>query len=85
MDRIDGPYYLFGAIHKLRNALPPWVTLPGFDGPTINMVPVDYVADAIDAIAPREGFDGAASTWSTRTPPRFFETFNLIAERGRGT
>ena len=29
MDKIDGPYYFFKAIQKLRNALPQWVPLLG--------------------------------------------------------
>jgi NAD(P)-dependent dehydrogenase (short-subunit alcohol dehydrogenase family) len=52
MDRIDGVYFGFGAIKKLAYALPRWVRLPvpkvrgGF-----NLVPVDYVADAMAEIA----------------------------------
>ena len=29
MDKIDGPYYFFKAIQKLRHALPEWVPLAG--------------------------------------------------------
>jgi len=29
-DRIDGPYYAFKLIQRLRNAVPPWVPLIGF-------------------------------------------------------
>ena len=31
-DRIDGPYYAFKLIQRLRNAVPPWVPLIGFEG-----------------------------------------------------
>lgn len=79
MPRIDGPYYLFGAIHKMRGALPSWFTLPGFDGGTINMVPVDYVAAAIDVIAFTEGLDGKGFHVVDPNAPRFSRTFNLIA------
>jgi nucleoside-diphosphate-sugar epimerase len=52
MDRIDGVYFSFGAIKKLAYALPGWVRLPV---PRIrgrfNLVPVDYVADAMVHIA----------------------------------
>ena len=52
MDRIDGIYYGFGAIQKLAAALPRWARLPV---PRIrgrfNVVPVDYVADALVHIA----------------------------------
>ena len=52
MDRIDGVYFSFGAIKKLAYALPAWIRLPV---PRIrgrfNLVPVDYVADAMVHIA----------------------------------
>ena len=57
-DRIDGPYYAFKLIQRLRNAIPPWVPLIGFEGGELNVVPVDYVARALDAIAHRDGLDG---------------------------
>jgi NAD(P)-dependent dehydrogenase (short-subunit alcohol dehydrogenase family) len=51
MDKIDGPYYFFKLIQKLRNALPQWVPLAGPEGGQTNIVPVDFVARAIDHIA----------------------------------
>ena len=57
-DRIDGPYYAFKLIQRLRNAIPPWVPLVGIEGGEINVVPVDYVARAMDAIGHMEGLDG---------------------------
>ena len=52
MDRIDGVYFSFGAVKKLAYALPAWIRLPV---PRIrgrfNLVPVDYVADAMVHIA----------------------------------
>jgi len=57
-DRIDGPYYAFKLIQRLRNAIPPWVPLIGFEGGELNVVPVDFVARAFDAIAHRDGLDG---------------------------
>jgi len=50
MDKIDGPYYIFGLIKKLRGALPAWVPLAGPEGGKITIVPVDFVARAIDHI-----------------------------------
>lgn len=80
MDRIDGAYYLFRAIHAIRDLVPKWVTLPGFDGGRIAMVPVDFVADAIDAIAHREGLDGKTFHVIDPATPSFRTTFNLIAD-----
>jgi len=57
-DRIDGPYYAFKLIQRLRHAIPEWVPLIGFEGGEINIVPVDFVARALDAIAARDGLDG---------------------------
>ncbi|HKW59080.1 MAG TPA: SDR family oxidoreductase [Candidatus Dormibacteraeota bacterium] len=57
-DRIDGPYYAFKIIQRLRHAVPEWVPLVGFEGGELNVVPVDFVARALDAIAAREGLDG---------------------------
>jgi len=51
MDKIDGPYYFFKLIQKLRNALPQWVPLAGPEGGQTNVVPVDFVARALDHIA----------------------------------
>lgn len=80
MDRVDGAYFTFLAVHATRKVLPPWVTLPGFDVGRVNMVPVDYVADAIDAIAHRPGLDGRTFHVVDPSPPRFRETYNLIAD-----
>jgi NAD(P)-dependent dehydrogenase (short-subunit alcohol dehydrogenase family) len=57
-DRIDGPYYAFKLIQRLRDALPSWFPLVGYEGGPFNLVPVDFVARAIDHIAAREGLDG---------------------------
>ena len=50
MDKIDGPYYFFKLIQRLRNALPAWVPLAGPEGGQTNLVPVDFVARAMDHI-----------------------------------
>jgi len=51
IDKIDGPYYFFKLLQKLRNALPQWFPLAGPEGGKTTIVPVDFVADAIDHIA----------------------------------
>jgi short-subunit dehydrogenase/thioester reductase-like protein len=51
MDKIDGPYYVFKLIQKLRYALPQWFPLIGPEGNPLNLVPVDFVAKAMDHIA----------------------------------
>ena len=44
MDKIDGPYYFFKAIQKLRHWLPEWFPLVGPELGYTNIVPVDFVA-----------------------------------------
>jgi NAD(P)-dependent dehydrogenase (short-subunit alcohol dehydrogenase family) len=51
MDKIDGPYYFFKLLQKLRHALPEWFPLAGPEGGQTNLVPVDFVARAMDQIA----------------------------------
>jgi NAD(P)-dependent dehydrogenase (short-subunit alcohol dehydrogenase family) len=51
MDKIDGPYYFFKLLQKLRTALPEWFPLAGPEGGQTNIVPVDFVARAMDHIA----------------------------------
>jgi NAD(P)-dependent dehydrogenase (short-subunit alcohol dehydrogenase family) len=57
-DRVDGPYFAFKLIQRLRDALPSWVPLVGYEGGPFNLVPVDFVARAIDHIAAQPGLDG---------------------------
>ena len=44
MDKVDGPYYFFKAIQKIRGWLPEWAPLIGPELGWTNVVPVDYVA-----------------------------------------
>jgi len=50
MDKIDGPYYFFKLIQRLRQILPPWFPGIGLEGGRINIVPVDFVVAALDHI-----------------------------------
>jgi NAD(P)-dependent dehydrogenase (short-subunit alcohol dehydrogenase family) len=51
MDKIDGPYYFFKLIQRMRQILPPWMPSIGLEGGRINIVPVDFVVAAIDHIS----------------------------------
>ncbi len=51
MDKIDGPYYFFKLIQRMRQILPPWLPSVGIEGGRINIVPVDFVVAAIDYIS----------------------------------
>ena len=51
MDKIDGPYYFFKLIQRMRQLLPPWLPSIGLEGGRINIVPVDFVVAALNAIS----------------------------------
>ncbi|MFO1246481.1 MAG: SDR family oxidoreductase [Ramlibacter sp.] len=51
MDKIDGPYYFFKLIQRMRQLLPPWMPAVGLEGGRINIVPVDFVVDALEHIS----------------------------------
>ncbi|MFZ3218883.1 MAG: SDR family oxidoreductase [Rhodoferax sp.] len=57
MDKIDGPYYFFKLIQRMRQLLPPWMPAIGLEGGRINIVPVDFVVDALSAISHKTGID----------------------------
>ncbi|MGB7142991.1 SDR family oxidoreductase [Mycobacterium sp.] len=57
MDKVDGPYYFFGVLAKLAK-LPRLTPIMLPDTGRTNIVPVDYVADAIIALLHVDGRDG---------------------------
>lgn len=81
-DRIDGPYYFFKIIQKLRQSLPEWTPLLGLEGGRLNLVPVDYVADAVDHIAHKDDIDNQCFHIVDPDPYRAGEVINMFAEAG---
>jgi NAD(P)-dependent dehydrogenase (short-subunit alcohol dehydrogenase family) len=79
MDKIDGPYYFFTAIKKLRHYLPGWFPLIGPELGDTNLVPVDFVADAMDHIAHQSGLDGQAFHLTNPRSQRSGEVINAFA------
>ncbi len=69
MDKIDGPYYFFGILAALAG-LPKFTPMMLPDSGRTNVVPVDYVADAMVALMHAEDKDG--------------ETFHLTAPKTIG-
>ncbi len=82
MDKIDGPYYFFKLIQKLRHTLPEWFPLISLEWGWTNIVPVDYVAAAVDEIAHQEGHDGQAFHIVDPKGQRVGEVLNTFAEAG---
>jgi NAD(P)-dependent dehydrogenase (short-subunit alcohol dehydrogenase family) len=60
MDKIDGPYYFFKTIQRSRQLLPEWTPLVGLDLGETNVVPVDWLVDAMEHIAHEPELDGKA-------------------------
>ncbi|MDT5154023.1 MAG: hypothetical protein QOI01_5756 [Mycobacterium sp.] len=69
MDKVDGPYYFFGLLAKLA-VLPRFTPMMLPDTGRTNVVPVDYVADALVALVHSPGRDG--------------QTFHLTAPKSIG-
>jgi len=80
IDKIDGPYYFFKLIQKMRQMLPPWVPTVGIEGGRINIVPVDFVADALDYLAHKKGLDGKCFHLTDPHPYRIGEVLNIFAK-----
>ncbi|CAG20609.1 SDR family oxidoreductase [Photobacterium profundum] len=81
-DRADGPYYFFKMIQRIRNVLPAWVPTIGLEGGRLNIVPVDYVVDALDYIAHKDGLDNRCFHLTDPKPYRSGEVLNIFAEAG---
>jgi NAD(P)-dependent dehydrogenase (short-subunit alcohol dehydrogenase family) len=79
MDKIDGPYYFFKAIQKLRHWLPEWVPLVGPELGYTNIVPVDFVAQAMDHIAHQPELDGQAFHLTSPKSQRSGAVLNTFA------
>jgi NAD(P)-dependent dehydrogenase (short-subunit alcohol dehydrogenase family) len=81
MDKIDGPYYFFKLLQKLRHAMPEWVPLAGPQGGETNLVPVDFVARAMDHIAhlPEADLPGDTFHLVNPEPMKVGETLNEFA------
>ena len=58
MDKIDGPYYFFKLIQRMRQLLPPWMPSVGLEGGRINIVPVDFVVAALNVISHQKSIQG---------------------------
>ncbi|HEV3124774.1 MAG TPA: SDR family oxidoreductase [Candidatus Dormibacteraeota bacterium] len=77
-DRVDGPYYAFKLIQTLRDSFPQWVPFTGPEGGPLNLVPVDFVAKALDHIAHIPGRDGEAFHLVDPDPLSLGDTLNTF-------
>ncbi|MVU80535.1 SDR family oxidoreductase [Nocardia sp. ET3-3] len=78
MDKIDGPYYFFPAIAGLA-ALPSELPMPIPDLGSTNIVPVDYVVEAMVELINKPGLAGRTFHLTNPEPQPFTEIYNALA------
>jgi NAD(P)-dependent dehydrogenase (short-subunit alcohol dehydrogenase family) len=83
IDKIDGPYYFFSVIKRLREYLPGWLPVPTPGMTLTNVVPVDYVAKAIDALAHKPGLNNQAFHLVNPEPQRNVELLGTFAQAAK--
>ena len=83
MDKVDGPYYFFPLFKRMRDTLPSWLPLVGVDLGDTNVVPVDYVAKAMDHLAHLPGHDGQTFHLVNPEPQSTVELVNTFAAAAR--
>jgi NAD(P)-dependent dehydrogenase (short-subunit alcohol dehydrogenase family) len=84
MDKIDGPYYFFKTIQRIRDTMPRWLPLLGIEGGRVPVVPVDYVADAMVAIAHKPGLNRKAFFLIQSEQPTVGELLRILLEAAHG-
>jgi short-subunit dehydrogenase len=82
IDKIDGAYYFFKALQKLRTILPPWFPLIGIEGGKFNIVPVDYVVAAMDHIVHKTDLDGRCFHLTDHEHHSIGNMMNIFAHAG---
>ncbi len=79
MDKVDGPYYFFKAIQRARGLLPEWLPLLSPDLGYTNVVPVDWVAAAMEHLMHLPDLDGSAFHLTDPRGQRVEELVNEFA------
>jgi thioester reductase-like protein len=79
MDKIDGPYYFFRAL-RMGARLPDFLPLLAPRMGETNVVPVDFVAAAMDYIGHQPGLDGQAFHLVSPDPQKTVDLLNVFAK-----
>lgn len=82
IDKIDGAYYFFKSLQKLRGILPQWFPLIGIEGGKFNIVPVDYVVDAMDHIVHLDDMEGRCFHLTDPEHYSMGQLINILADAG---
>ncbi|MBR9911111.1 MAG: SDR family oxidoreductase [Gammaproteobacteria bacterium] len=80
IDKIDGPYYSFKVIQKIRDVFPKWIPLVGMETGLNNLVPVDFVVKAIDHLSHLDGQDGGCFHITDNDHYSVGQMMNIFAE-----
>ena len=80
MDKIDGPYYFFKLIQRMRQLLPPWMPSIGLEGGRINIVPVDFVVAALDHISHQQKDGGTCFHLVDPVGYRVGDVLNILSK-----
>jgi len=83
MDKVDGPYYFFPLLDA-SSRLPSALRLLAPRLGDTNLVPVDYVVDAMDALAHEPGLDGRAFHLVNPEPQPTLDVINVFASLAGG-
>ncbi len=79
IDKVDGPYYFFKLLQKLRSGWPSWLPVVGLEGGWVNLVPVDFVILALEHLSHLPGHDGECFHLTDPRPRRLGEVLNVFA------
>lgn len=84
MDKVDGPYYFFKLIQQIRDELPKWLPLAMVEAGKLPVCPVDYVVDAMDAIAHKPNLNGQAFHLVQQNHPTVADLLGSMLEAAHG-
>ena len=84
INKIDGPYYFFELINTIAEVVPRWVPLPVYKGNPMNIVPVDFIAKAMDHISHQPHLDGKCFHLTNPEPMTFGKVINLFLKAAKG-
>jgi NAD(P)-dependent dehydrogenase (short-subunit alcohol dehydrogenase family) len=83
MDKVDGPYYFLPAISRLA-ALPARLPLAAPGLGATNLVPVDYVVEAMEYLMHRDAPSGATYHLAAARPQSLNSVYNAFARAAGG-
>lgn len=84
MDKVDGPYYFFKTLQRLRDNLPKWLPMLMVDGGYMPIAPVDYVVNAMIEIAHQDDLNQQAFHLVQSKHPRVGKVLSIFLEAAHG-